>query len=117
MEILQVYNGYNVSAKSAGEVLDIESILNGCALLEQAIGNLNYSVRDLSISSNCLNKDAFSLDNNSPYSDTINEYVDDIQKFQTSSFEIINQIRVNAVNRYNQIQDSFNQEAANNDYQ
>lgn len=115
MELLRAYNGNNVQAKSAKEDLDIDTILKACSTLEQEIANLSFCARELSISSNELGKEAFSINNSTPYSNTIDDYVNDIQSFQNDVYNVINDIRLKSINKYNQIQYYYNDQALEQD--
>jgi len=115
MEMLLGYEGVYASAKNAKEDLDIDTILNGCNQLETQISNLSYCIRELNIAMDELNTNTFSINGSISYADKISSYIDEISSFQSDAYNMINQIRVNSLTQYNQIQSNYNNQAIQRD--
>jgi hypothetical protein len=110
MGLLQPYHGKFVTAKSATSDIDVDSILSGCAAVDNEVGNLTNICEDFSNSGNNITPKAFSFDGET-VEPMIEQYKISTSGIADDILGITASIREAAINAYNKIQEQYNAEA------
>lgn len=108
IQLLNPYQGNFVSAKNAREDLDIDTILAGCSQVEEQVANLDYSIRNMNMVKNNFTDDSISIDGTNVISTNIDDYSTALENTKNSILNSVQEIRVYAVNRFNAMQDVYN---------
>ena len=114
MNILQPYQGRYVSAESASNKLDVETIISGCDAVENDALSINSFAQSLLETGSTLDEKVLSV-NGKTFLDQVDADVENIANVQTQISESVCSIREAAVAIYNQIQDQLNVDAENRD--
>lgn len=110
MGILQPYNGKFVSAQSASNYLDIESIYAGCDVVDTESENMTTITNKMSSITSKLDVNNFSVDG-STMLDTSDKCCDDILSVKSLINEATSQIRSACEAAYNNLQSQLNYNA------
>ena len=111
VQILNPFQGNYVTARNAREDLDLDAILAGCNQVDEQAGNLDYGLRNLSLSKSSFGVDSLSIDNQSVVGGAIDEYYTALNNIKNAIYNSTNEIRINAINQFNNIQQAYNNEA------
>lgn len=110
MGLLQPYRGTYVSASSASEKIDVNSILNGCNAVDEEANHISEYANSLDSSGSVLDVNVLSVGGKTMLSN-IEECCTNINSVETFIINTTAQIREAAESVYNQIQEQMNNEA------
>ncbi len=110
-QVLNPFQGNYVTARNARDDLDLDAILAGCNQVDEQANNLDYGVRNLSLSKSNFDVDSLSIDNKSIVNDNIDEYCGALSNLKQAILNSTYEIRINAINQFNAMQEAYNNAA------
>lgn len=110
MQILNPYQGVFISAQSASNYIDLNSILNGCDAVDSEASQISKLSNNVLEASTQLDVNTLSVDNATVVG-SVEEYCNDIVSVQEGIMSMTSQIREAAINTYNDIQNQMNYNA------
>jgi len=110
MDLLQPYVGKHCTAKSASNDIDIDAILAACDEIDSSISELGTIAGNVSSTSSYFGVDSLSVDG-ATMLDSVDTCSQSINTSQSDVLNMTSSIRQAAVERYNQIQQQYNDSA------
>ena len=110
MDILQPYVGQHCTAKSASQDIDIDTIFAACDEIDARISVLGPMAGEIGVISRCFDEDSLSVDGATMLS-SLFDYKDSMETSQKDVESITQTIRECVVQRYNEIQQYYNDSA------
>lgn len=111
MQILNPYQSNYITARSADNDLDIMTIINGCNQVLERINNLDYGIRNINMAKSYFDEKNFSIDNKGIVWDEMDNYADSLGSIKQYISDVIEEIKTNAIARYNETQEFYNNDA------
>lgn len=108
--LVKPYVGKHVSAQSASNYIDIETIYAGCTKLENEANSYNDIYEKVNVLGDNNGKDVLEVDGKT-ISNVVGEYSNVLNDTSNGLIDFANSVRAAAENAYNEIQNQLNENA------